>query len=184
MVEIRRLSAAELDNFLRFMEGPAFATNPQWAGCYCQFYLNAEPASVTENASAESNRKLACDRINSGEMRGYLAFDGGQTIGWMAANKANNFKLLPPVADDVARILCFVVDEQHQGRGVSTQLLKFAITDLAEQGFSSVEAVPRYSETFTSGGYRGKLSTFLKAGFTEGPRVDEHHVLVHRQLTA
>ena len=179
MVAIRRLTPAELDDFLGFMEGSAFETNPQWSGCYCQFYLN----TPSENESKDQNRQRACDRIKSGAMHGYLAYEGEEVIGWVAANKANNFVELPPTGESVARVLCFIVDPKHQGKGIATELLSFAITDLGELGFTSIEAAPVASDTFESWGYRGKLSTFLKAGFIKGPAIDDKHVLVHRDLT-
>ncbi len=181
MVEIRRLTPAELDNFLKFMEGPAFETNPQWSGCYCQFYLNTE---AENNETRDQNRQRACDRINSGTMNGYLAFEGEEVIGWVAANKANNFVVLPPTSEDAARVICFIVEQEHQGKGVATELLNFAINDLRELGFTSLEAAPMASDEFASWGYRGKLSTYLKAGFEQGPMVDDKHVLVHIELTA
>lgn len=184
MVKIRPLAPAELNDFLKFMEGPAFETNPQWAGCYCQFYLNSPDAQPSADNRAASNRKSACDRINTGFMNGYLAYDGEEVVGWVAANKANNFVGLPPTGEDVARVLCFIVAEDHQGKGVATNLLNFAIRDLTAKGFKSIEAAPVASNDFGSWGYRGKLSTFLKAGFIEGPMIDEKHKLVHRQLTA
>ena len=182
MVEIRRLSIDELQGFLDFMGGPAFATNPQWAGCYCQFYLNAPGEGNWVEDRGETNRKKACDRIIDGTMQGYLAFDGQTVIGWMAANKANNFKAVPRTAEDVARVLCFVIDADHQGGGVATTLLRFAIQDLAAQGFRSLEAAPRSSDEFDSAGYRGKLSTYVKAGFKLESKIDEFHVLVSRSL--
>lgn len=162
------------------MDGPAFQTNPQWSGCYCQFYLNSEAQNAE---SREKNRELACDRIATGTMQGYLAYDGDEVVGWLAANKANNFALLPRTSEDVARMLCFIVEPQHQGKGVSKAMLDFAIRDLAAQGYKTLEAAPRASEDFDPTGYRGKLSTFLKAGFEQGPMIDDHHVLVHRKLT-
>ena len=179
MVAIRRLTPVELDDFLGFMEGAAFETNPQWSGCYCQFYLN----TPVENKSKELNRERACDRIKSGAMHGYLAYEGEEVIGWVAANKANNFVELPPTGNNVARVLCFIVDPKHQGKGIATELLSFAIADLGQLGFTSIEAAPVASNNFESWGYRGKLSTFLKAGFVEGPAIDDKHVLVHRELT-
>lgn len=180
MVAIRRLSPAELDDFLAFMDDSAFKTNPQWSGCYCQFYLNTD----TQNQeSRDQNRQRACDRIKSGAMNGYLAYEGDQVIGWVAANSANNFALLPPTDEKSARVLCFIVEKEHQGKGIATELLNYAIKDLAEQGFTKLEAAPRLSTGFDSTGYRGKLSTFLKAGFVQGEQLDEHHVLVHRELT-
>lgn len=183
MVEVRRLTPAELEDFLVFMGGPAFATNPQWAGCYCQYYLDGVDDQAPEAGKAEINRQKACDRITSGAMSGYLAYEGDRVIGWLAANRGNNFKMLPPTSESTARMLCFVIGEEHQGQGVATQLLNYAVEDLRAQGFAAVEAAPLASDEFASWAYRGKLSTFLKAGFEAGPMIDDKHVLVQRQLT-
>lgn len=183
MVVIRPLSEANQEGFLSFMAAKAFETNPNWAGCYCQFYLDTPTDIEGVELTAERNRRKACDRISSGTMRGYLAFDGDEVIGWVAANKANNFAQLPPTSEETARILCFIVEPNHQGRGVATALLNFAIEDLATQGFKAVEAAPQLDEGFGASGYRGKLSMFMKAGFVAGDQLDDKHVLVHRELT-
>ena len=86
------------------MEGTAFETNPQWSGCYCQFYLNKPEEQPSDAERAVVNRKTACDRIKSRFMNGYLAYKGDEVIGWVAANKANNFVGLPPTGEDVARV--------------------------------------------------------------------------------
>ena len=165
------------------MAAKAFETNPNWAGCYCQFYLDTDADIEGAELTAERNRQKACDRIASGTMRGYLAFDGDEVVGWVAANKANHFAQLPPTSEETARILCFIVEPNHQGKGVATALLDFAIEDLTTQGFTTVEAAPLASDEFASWAYRGKLSTFLKAGFQSGPMIDDKHVLVQRKLT-
>ncbi|MFM6966641.1 MAG: GNAT family N-acetyltransferase [Rhodoluna sp.] len=182
-LEIRRLSVDERGPLVDFMDGPAFKSQPQWQGCYCQFYLNTAVENADPAAKTGLNREKACDRITAGTMQGYLAFDGERAIGWMAANSANNFVALPPTGQDVARILCFVVEQEFQGGGVATALLNFALTDLPKQGFVRVEAAPKATEEFSDAGYRGPLSMFRKAGFTVGPNIDGEHVLVHRELT-
>lgn len=183
-LEIRRLGVDELGPLLDFMDGPAFKSQPQWQGCYCQFYLNSPEENGNSAAKNGLNRENTCNRVNAGTMQGYLAFDGDRAIGWMAANAANNFVALPPTESNVARILCFVVDQDFQGRGVATSLLNFALQDLPKQGFAVVEAAPKASEEFSVAGYRGPLSMFKKAGFTVGPNIDGEHVLVQRELTA
>lgn len=183
MVEIRRLDSQIMESFLEFMDGPAFKSQPQWAGCYCQFYLEDPNQTVWSEQTPEQNRAKACERIISKTMQGYVALDGGRTIGWMTANSAKNFPGLPPEDDKVARILCFVIDQEFQGQGVATSLLEFALEDLPNQGFEKVQAAPRASEEFSASGYRGPLSMFLKHGFKQGPMVDDRHCLVQRELT-
>ena len=182
--EIRRLSVDELGPLLDFMDGPAFKSQPQWQGCFCQFYLNTAEENNDPAAKSGLNREKACDRVNSGTMQGYLAFDGDRAIGWMAANAAKNFVTLPPAGPNVARILCFVVEQDFQGRGIATELLNFAIHDLPKLGFKVLEAAPKASDEFSVAGYRGPLSMFKRAGFMLGPNIDGEHVLVQRELTA
>jgi GNAT superfamily N-acetyltransferase len=181
---IRRLTQNELGPLLDFMDGPAFKSQPQWQGCYCQFYLNTEAENNDPNSKAGLNRERACDRVNAGTMQGYLAFQGERAVGWMAANAAKNFVELPAAPESVDRILCFVVDEDFQGKSIATSLLTFAIEDLPNLGFCMVEAAPLASGEFSKADYRGPLGMFLKAGFALGPNVDDKHVLVQRQLTA
>ena len=165
MIEFRRLSKAELDKFLEFMDGPAFESQPQWRGCYCQFYLNTEAENDAPDAKGPVNRQRACDRIESGVMQGYLAFsviDGEeQVIGWMAANKSNNFVALPPQREDVAAIVCFVVDKQWHGQKVATNAcsagpfaLEHAPSDMANSAAtandSAMAGMPRASPSMAA----------------------------------
>lgn len=186
MIEIRPLSESELEGFLEFMDGPAFATVPKWRGCYCQTYLNTQ----AENAEAEGNPKLnrqrACDRISSKIMQGYVAItkseDSEHVVGWMAANSFKNFVALPPGPENEAAIICFVVDKEYQGRGVATTLLAYALDDLPKRGYTVVNAAPLASGQFHSWGYRGPRTMFEKAGFLAGPIIDEKHVLMRKEL--
>ena len=186
MIEFRRLSKVELDKFLEFMDGPAFESQPQWQGCYCQFYLNTEAENDAPDAKGPVNRQRACDRIESGVMQGYLAFsvkDGEeQVIGWMAANKFNNFVALPPQKEDVAAIICFVVDKEWHGKSVATNLLNFALKDLPKHGFTEVQCAPLSDPEFKEAGYRGPRTMFEKAGFEPVVMVDDKHILMSRPL--
>jgi GNAT superfamily N-acetyltransferase len=182
MVEIRRLNSLELAPFLEFMDGPAFKSQPQWQGCYCQFYLNTKEENHDQNSVGAVNRQRACDRVNDGTMQGYLAYEGETVIGWMAANSFKNFVALPPMPESAAAIICFVIEQEHQGKGVAKQLLEYAIQDLPNHGFSSLNAAPLATDEFQSWGYRGPKSMFEKAGFQPGPMVDDKHILMSRGI--
>ena len=182
MVEIRRLAPSELDGLLEFMDGPAFKSQPQWQGCYCQFYLNTKAENEDPAAKDHLNRQRACDRTNDGTMQGYLAYEDEKVVGWMAANSFKNFVALPPMPENVAAIICFVIEQEHQGQGVATQLLNYAIDDLPKHGYVAVNSAPLANDEFHTWGYRGPRSMFEKAGFESGPMVDDKHILMTKQL--
>lgn len=186
MIEFRRLSSSELEAFLEFMDGPAFESQPQWRGCYCQFYLNSEGENADPRSSETLNRQRACDRIQTGVMQGYLAYsieDGKEeVIGWMAANKFNNFVALPPQREDVAAIICFVIAKAWQGQQVATNLLNFALSDLPSLGFTEVQSAPLNDAEFKDSGYRGPRTMFEKAGFSPLVMIDDKHILMTKRL--
>lgn len=183
VIEYRPLSAADMDKFLEFMDGPAFTSQPQWAGCYCQAYLNKPGCSDT----SEENRERARERIKNGIMQGYLAIDTGKenspVVGWMAANKNNNFQSLPQTSEDTAAIICFVIQDSYQNQGIASSLLNYGVRDLSERGFTRVQAAPMASDIHFDYAYRGKLSMFEKLGFVPIQKIDDKHVLVSKELS-
>ena len=186
MVIVRKLSPETQEVFLEFMDGPAFESQPRWLGCYCQEYLNTK--AENDVSTPETNRLSACHRIDSGVMNGYLAFESedadSKVIGWLSANAHNNYRLLPSVPDEkTATLICFSIQKQHQGKGIANHLLEFALKDLKEQDFMTVQAAPIDSEEFQDWGYRGSLGMYLKHGFSKVTKLDDIHVLVSKPLT-
>src|SRR5689334_7723428 len=64
-VAVKPLLPERVDDFLAFFDhenGPAFADNPEWAKCYCQFYRTPKP--IDWNARpGEINRVAMRERI-------------------------------------------------------------------------------------------------------------------------
>lgn len=76
---IERLSPATRDDYLAFFDherGVAFADNPEWATCYCQFY-RLPRALDWKGFGGDQNRTAASASIACGEAEGYLAYAGG-----------------------------------------------------------------------------------------------------------
>ncbi len=77
-ITVERLSPATRGDYLAFFDherGPAFADNPEWARCYCQFYRT--PRALDWQAfTASDNRVAATAAIDCGEAEGYLAKAG------------------------------------------------------------------------------------------------------------
>ena len=185
-VEIRELSPALRGDFLAFFEGEAFADNPKWAFCYCQF-LYVDHATVNWPArSAASNRAAACGRIDAGRMQGLLAYREGRPVGWCNAAPRLLMDALAdepdPDAAQIGRIGCFVVAKAHRRSGVARALLDAACSMLARQGLTIAEATPLAQTASDAQAHYGPIDLYLDAGFRVHHRDDEGRIVVRRKL--
>ena len=179
-ITVLRLDAARRDDFLGFFDherGPAFADNPGWAKCYCHFY-HVPKAIRWPSLDAAANRAAMTARIEASEMEGFLAYAGGEVVGWMNAQPyaklphcAARMGITPPPLPvpphEAAAIVCFVIAPRWRRRGVARALLEGALASFAARGLRIVDAFP-----FKAGGstapvdhYHGPPSLFREAGF-------------------
>jgi ribosomal protein S18 acetylase RimI-like enzyme len=180
-VRIEALTPERSRDFLEYFDhekGPAFADNPGWAKCYCHFYHTPPP--IDWNARpGEVNRIAMRQRIATGEMEGFLAYDAAeQVVGWLNIQPRNKLPhcfarmRLDPTPIDipdfrVAQVLCFVIHPQFRRRGVARALLDAACAASAQRGIALVEAYPFKSDDSVDPGdhYHGSLAMYLAAGF-------------------
>jgi GNAT superfamily N-acetyltransferase len=185
-IEIRMLTPDLLRDFLAFFEGAAFADNPKWSSCYCQF-LYVDHAKVTWSArTAEENRAAACDRICNKRMQGYLAYRDGTPVGWCNAaprTMLDAFVNEPdPDAARIGQVTCFVVAEDHRRTGVAASLLEAACAGLKAQGYAIAEATPRAQASSDAENHYGPLGMYLAAGFRVHREDADGTVYVRRSL--
>ncbi len=183
---IRRLTPDLREDFLRFFEGAAFADNPKWRSCYCQF-LYVDHAKVNWSArTAEENRASACERIACSRMQGLLAYRDGAVVGWCNAaprRLLDSFADEPdPDADRLGQITCFVVAREHRRSGFARALLDAACEMLREQGLTLAEASPSRSASTDAENHFGPLSLYLAAGFTVVREREDGLSIVRRPL--
>jgi len=180
------LTPALRDEFLAFFEGEAFADNPRWASCYCQFPQEDHRAVDWEARTGSENRTLACHRIDASLMRGYLALVDGKAVGWCSAGPRVGYGLLDdePVsdADEVGSVVCFVVASAHRGQGVARSLLDAALVGFAERGLTVAEAYPNPQATTDAANHYGPLSLFTTAGFAVHREDPDGSVVVRKLL--
>ncbi len=183
---IRPLSPELHDDFLRFFEGEAFADNPRWATCYCQYPHVDHSRVAWHDRTGEENRAAACGRIESGRMQGLLAYRGHEVVGW--CNCAPRILLEAfasepdPDADRLGHIACFVVAKAHRRAGVARALLGAACEMLRREGVEIVEACPSRSAATDAENHFGPLSLYLSAGFGVHREEDDGRVIVRRRL--
>lgn len=181
MVNIKALETNDLHDFLDFFDHRAFANDPDWDGCYCQHFL-AQPAWDGESDPKPILRQAACDNISHGKMQGYLAYENDQVVGWCAAGESKLFEQVPGAEDKLARIVCFVVDEDHRNQGIARSLLEYAIDDLTKKGFAEIEAFPCRPENKTKSNFRGPHHMYLQYGFENYRDMAEEGILVRKAL--
>lgn len=185
-MSVRELAPELLQDFLSFFEGEAFADNPEWGSCFCQFlYVNHSTVNWTAR-TAEENRAAARERICTNRMQGYLAYRDGQPVGWCNAAPRvmmDAFADEPdPDATRIGQITCFVVAKPHRRSGIAATLLEAACSGLKKQGFAIAEASPLAEAPTDAKNHYGPLSMYLSAGFHEHRREADGTVYVRRSL--
>lgn len=183
-IEIRALTPDLLPDFLGYFEGAAFADNPKWRSCYCQFlYVDHSKVRWPER-TADENHSAACKRICTSTMQGYLAYRDGKVVGWCNAaprGMMDAFADEPdPDASQLGQITCFVVAREHRRTGVATALLAAACAGLKAQGLRIAEAMPKPEAADDAENHYGPLSLFTGAGF-EFHRQGEHGSVYFRK---
>lgn len=162
-------------DYLAFFDGPAFCDNPDWAGCYCHFFL-CPPQIDWQSLGAKENRAAVAARIEVGEMEGYLAYSGDQVVGWLnvqprhrAPHAFAHLGIEPtPLTEPATRmasVLCFVIDPEHRRHGVARALLNGVLEDLPSRGFTVIEAYPDKGAKAACDHYHGPRALFDEAGF-------------------
>jgi GNAT superfamily N-acetyltransferase len=169
MLEILPLTPARLPDYLAFFDREAFIDNPDWAGCYCYFYLASEADGPWPERSGQQNRQAISQCILQGRLHGYLAYLEGAVAGWChaapLAQIPNLYDPQDPLADQTGVILCFVIAPPYRGQGIASQILQVALEGFRTQGLTYAEAHPHPDSQAQSSNYHGPLSMYLSAGF-------------------
>lgn len=146
------------------------------AGCWCSFWRLEEGERFDDVKGAQAKRRFHL-LVRKGAAKGFLAFDGDEPVGWLAAGPRTSFPKLdraPSLAcDDAERVWslpCFFIKPSHRSQGVATALLSAAKETLKREGAQVLEGYPvKPSEPGkaipSAFAWTGTLPLFEKAGF-------------------
>ena len=173
-VEIRALTPALREDFLRFFDEDAFRDNPYWASCYCtNKYLSSPALKTVAEGRAQADELITC-----GRMQGFLAYVDGQPAAWCNAAPRPTIASLhrdPALAVDdaehIGSIVCFVTAAPYRRHGLARRLLNAAIERFRARGLAYAEAYPSSGPGYGGPGgdsdqCAGPLQLYLDAGFT------------------
>ena len=181
-IEIRKLIPSLAEDYVHF-----FDVTPHYGKddtkCYCITWCNDNvyhSGGKHWHPSSNERRIHAIQRVQNGDIHGYLAYRGDEVVGWCNANtKAACQECINYLRTDggvpleecqegekVKFIFCFAIAPKVQRRGVATQLLEYVCLDAATEGFDFVEAFPSKKPTDPTGDHRGPLAMYEKCGFS------------------
>lgn len=185
-LEIHRLTTERKNDFLTFFEGEAFADNPRWNSCFCQFLYVDHNVVSWHDRTFEQNRAAACERIHTSRMQGLLAYLNGKPIGWCNAAPRSMMDAFFDAPDEdekhLGQITCFVIAKEYRRTGIATSLLHAACNALKAQGLSIAEASPLADENDEAKNHFGPLRMYLNAGFHVHKPLDDGKILVRKHL--
>lgn len=188
-LEIRPLSAENVDDLLAFFDTQAFADNPYWQGCYCYFYHSPEEEWHAGAQKAAEHREAKRRHVLAGRSHGYLAYRDGKIVGWLNAalresyENPRGFAAARDGTAGVGALMCFNVAPRHRGRGVASAMLRAACDGFRRQGLRHAEGYPRLGrkreewETFETMSYHGPLSLYEKEGFARIGELGDYAIM-------
>lgn len=201
-IVIKQLNSSLLDDFLYYFDKVAFTDNPEWSGCYCQFYHFEGTRKDWTRRSSKENREAAIKLINSEKMNGFLVYYNRNPIGWCNANSKDDYPVLiqdeypivylPDIfttdieqqnriinhisEEKTACIVCLLIAPEYRKKGIARKLLKFIIEYYISKNFDYIEAYPRKKVKFPYCA-EGPISLYESEGFLLYKEHDEFYIV-------
>ena len=193
---IKPLTPELAADYFDFFENRAFTDDSPYR-CYCQMYqMSKEQANLAmEYAkgngldSGQISRKCAEDQIDSGALRGYLAFIDDVAIGWCNANDKANFpiesctgeRFYAPAESREKAVVCFEIAPEYRGKGIAAALLQRAVDDAAAEGYIAIEGFPVKRSERYEWDCTGPIRLFEKVGFIKVSENDKT-IIMRKEL--
>jgi ribosomal protein S18 acetylase RimI-like enzyme len=171
--QIKPLTPELITDFLWFFDNRAFCDNPEWARCYCMFYQYKATLDDWMKRIGVENREEATNQIQSGQLRGYLAYDGATPVGYCNANAKKNLwfdkyrmETNNSGNDGIYSVVCFVIDPEYRRKGISKLFINHIIDTVDSSQFRHIEVYPSKNCSEEKHNYHGFLEMYQKLGFT------------------
>jgi GNAT superfamily N-acetyltransferase len=167
-MDIKALEKGLIDDWFDFFDNRGFADHAEWNTCYCTaFYY---PRLAEYPGEGKKKRDYARWLIETGRMRGYMAYEDGQVVGWVNANDKKQFPRLAEICADgekVLSVVCFLIEREHRGKGIAQALLDRIIEDAKDSAYMAIEAYPKKRATSEFGTWNGPYEMYIKSGFKD-----------------
>jgi len=119
----------------------------------------------------EPKKRALARRVRAGRHTGLVAYEDAEAVGWVSIAPREEYPALlrspqyrprDTTDDNVWSIVCFVVDREARGRGITPELLEAAVAHAYRNGATVVEA---YAHNAKSDDYMGWRDLYAAHGF-------------------
>jgi len=165
---IRDLTSETMSDWFDFFDNRAFSDHEEWNGCYCTAFYYPKPEEYV--GKTNKRKDYAKWLIESGRMKGYLAYEDGKVVGWVNTNERTNFPRLSDINDSkekVLSIVCFIVQKEYRRKGIARELLSRIVEDAKGRGYWVIEAYPKKRSKSEYGIWNGPYEMYQEAKFSD-----------------
>ena len=158
-------------------------------GCWCMYYRKTGGHGGVGPAVA--NKRALKSMVDRGYAPGLIGYENGRPVGWISLSPREDYPklqrspVMKPVDDKpVWSIVCFFVDRESRGKGVSEKLLKGAMEYARSQGATLLEAYPVDKDEPSHPDFMwfGAKGMYDRAGFKEVARRKENRPVVRKAI--
>ncbi|NLZ36430.1 MAG: GNAT family N-acetyltransferase [Clostridiales bacterium] len=191
-IEIYPLTPDLADDYARFFDVTPHDVDHGEMKCYCVTWRDDKSYKDAGHwfETREERRAKAIEYVKNGNIRGYLAYDGDEIIGWCNSNEncslcRDYLRGYYPIEHEpsyvkIKPIFCFVVKPEYQRTGVATALVCRVCEDAAKDGFDFVEAYENECFISASEDFRGPIKMYENCGFVKTGSSDGRAVMRKR----
>ena len=155
--------------------------------CFCMFYRKTGAGTGVGRDNQRAMKRL----VDRGTVPGLIGYDNGVPVAWVSLGpreeyaKLRRSPVMKPVDDrPVWSIVCFFVDRQARGKGLSKRMLRAAVDYARSRGVRLVESYPvdKDRPSHPDSMFFGAKSMYDRAGFREVARRTPTRPVMRRAL--
>ena len=179
--EVHPATKDRWDDLVELFDRPIVRT------CFCMFYRKTGSGTGVGSQNRTAMRAL----VSRGTVPGLIGYEEGIPVAWVSLGPREDYAklrrspIMKPVDDrPVWSIVCFFVDQEARGRGLSERMLKAAVAYARSNGARLLEAYPvdRDDRSHPDDMFFGAKSMYDLAGFREVARRRNTRPVMRRTL--
>jgi GNAT superfamily N-acetyltransferase len=164
-----------------------FFDRPVARTCFCMYYRKTGGGT----GAGKENRRAMKALVDRGTVPGLLGYEDGVPVAWVSVGPREDYPklrrspIMKPVDDrPVWSIVCFYVDRNARGRGLSERMLEAATDYARSRGARLLEAYPvdKDERRDPDAMFFGARSIYDRAGFAEVARRKPTRPVVRKAL--